>query len=249
MGVDSGLPDFRGAEGFWNAYPAYRHLGLEFSELANPRWFRKDPALAWGFYGHRLNLYRAANPHAGFEILRRWSAGMKWGAFVFTSNVDGQFQKAGFSEDRIVEVHGSIHHVQCLGRCGIGVFPADAFTVSVNEASFRGEGELPACPRCGLLVRPNILMFGDYDFDGARTRSQQQRLDRWLTAQSGQLVVIELGAGRAVPTVRDFSENVIDFAGAKLIRINPRDAWVPEGGISLSTGALAALEALDVALK
>ena len=39
MGVDSGLPDFRGEHGFWNAYPAYRQLGLSFVNLANPRWF------------------------------------------------------------------------------------------------------------------------------------------------------------------------------------------------------------------
>ena len=45
MGVDSGLPDFRGNEGFWKAYPAFAHLGLSFVELANPRWFETDPTL------------------------------------------------------------------------------------------------------------------------------------------------------------------------------------------------------------
>src|SRR4051812_26989878 len=73
MGVDSGLPDFRGTDGFWNAYPPYAKLGLDFDSIANPRWFRDDPALAWGFYGHRLHLYRSTAPHEGFEILRRWS--------------------------------------------------------------------------------------------------------------------------------------------------------------------------------
>ena len=56
MGVDSGLPDFRGDEGFWRAYPALR--GYPFQQMANPRWFVEDPTRAWGFYGHRLNLYR-----------------------------------------------------------------------------------------------------------------------------------------------------------------------------------------------
>src|SRR3954470_5335454 len=74
MGVDSGLPDFRGPEGFWNAYPPYRHLGLGFVDLANPGWFSRDPALAWGFYGHRLELYRATRPHDGFAVLRRLAA-------------------------------------------------------------------------------------------------------------------------------------------------------------------------------
>lgn len=39
MGVDSGLPDFRGTEGFWRSYPALAKLGLSFEEMANPVWF------------------------------------------------------------------------------------------------------------------------------------------------------------------------------------------------------------------
>src|SRR4029079_121117 len=110
MGVDSGLPDFRGNEGFWNAYPALR--GRSFVAMANPVWFHRDPAQAWGFYGHRLQLYRQTTPHPGFAILKRWAAKMPAGAFVFTSNVDGHFQKAGFADDHILECHGSIHHLQ-----------------------------------------------------------------------------------------------------------------------------------------
>jgi NAD-dependent SIR2 family protein deacetylase len=72
MGVDSGLPDFRGAEGFWRAYPALGRRGLQFHQVASPRTFETDPALAWGFYGHRLDLYRRITPHPGFDILRRW---------------------------------------------------------------------------------------------------------------------------------------------------------------------------------
>src|SRR5947209_8398446 len=114
MGVDSGLPDFRGDEGFWKAYPPFARLGLRFAQLANPRWFRDDPALAWGFYGHRLNLYRATAPHEGFAVLRRWAGRTPHGAVVYTSNVDGQFQRAGFDPGCVFEVHGSIHWMQCL---------------------------------------------------------------------------------------------------------------------------------------
>src|SRR3954470_3296910 len=72
IGVDSGLPDFRGNEGFWKAYPPLKKLGLSFTRMANPYWFRQDPEQAWGFYGHRQNLYRATHPHPGFAILRQW---------------------------------------------------------------------------------------------------------------------------------------------------------------------------------
>ena len=66
MGVDSGLPDFRGTEGFWKAYPPFRWLGLNFAELADPQWFERDPWLAWGFYGHQLNLCRHTQPPCRF---------------------------------------------------------------------------------------------------------------------------------------------------------------------------------------
>jgi hypothetical protein len=56
MGVDSGLPDFRGADGFWRAYPALLHHGLSFEDMANPATFANDPILAWGFYWHCLAL-------------------------------------------------------------------------------------------------------------------------------------------------------------------------------------------------
>ena len=52
IGVDSGLPDFRGNEGFWNAYPIAKKLNLGFQDLANPHWFDVNPLLAWAFYGH-----------------------------------------------------------------------------------------------------------------------------------------------------------------------------------------------------
>jgi NAD-dependent SIR2 family protein deacetylase len=114
MGVDSGLPDFRGDKGFWNAYPMYERLGINFVGAANPANFEGDPAFGWGFYGHRTNLYRETEPHEGFQLLQTWCDEFYQDSFVITSNVDGQFQKAGYREDQILEVHGSIHHLQCL---------------------------------------------------------------------------------------------------------------------------------------
>ena len=180
MGVDSGLPDFRGAQGFWRAYPPYARLGLDFAAIANPRWFATDPPFAWGFYGHRLNLYRRTEPHEGFAILGRWAERMSAGAFVVTSNVDGHFQRAGFDPERVVEVHGSIHWMQCTRTCGVGIFPAGPYDVAVDETTFRAGEPLPACPRCGALARPNILMFGDSDWDPDRSAAPSDRLSAWL---------------------------------------------------------------------
>lgn len=249
MGVDSGLPDFRGDTGFWKAYPPYARLGLKFMQLADPRWFRDDPTLAWGFYGHRMNLYRATMPHGGFDILKRWIGTKPNGGFVFTSNVDGHFQKAGFDSDRIVEVHGSGHWMQCSAGCGVGIFPADDaihYPVIVDESTMRAAQPLPACPSCGKLVRPNILMFGDWDWLANRSAAQERSLRNWLwNITDGNLVVVECGAGTAVPTVRLFSEECVRDHNARLIRFNLREPQVPAGQIGLPLGAKAAIEAID----
>jgi NAD-dependent SIR2 family protein deacetylase len=251
MGVDSGLPDFRGNEGFWKAYPPYAHLGLSFVQMANPAWFDSDPAMAWGFYGHRMNLYRATSPHEGFAILRRWVTRLAHNAAVYTSNVDGAFQKAGFDPDCVTEVHGSCHWMQCLSRCGTGLFSSDSVCpndVNVDPATARAAEPLPKCPKCGGLARPNILMFGDDGWDERRSFEQEQRLGRWLRSLSGaRVAVVECGAGTAIPTVRSFCEAMASRFRGTLVRINVREPQVPEGRghVGLAMGALAALREID----
>ncbi|HTP66396.1 MAG TPA: Sir2 family NAD-dependent protein deacetylase, partial [Geobacteraceae bacterium] len=162
MGVDSGLPDFRGERGFWNAYPMYERLGISFMDAANPAHFEADPAFGWGFYGHRTNLYRETSPHAGFYLILEWCRRFGLDLFVVTSNVDGQFQKAGFPEERILEVHGSIHRLQCTRPCSREIWE-NVETIQVDFTSMRAL-RIPVCVRCGATARPNILMFGDWSW-------------------------------------------------------------------------------------
>ena len=241
MGVDSGLPDYRGAEGLWNEYPKARELGLHFEELANPQWFESDPKLAWAFYGHRLNLYRDTVPHEGFKMLLDLSSTKKYGSYVFTSNVDGQFQKAGFSEKEIMECHGSIHHLQCIHNCHGRLWPADDIFIEIEEG-FKAKEPLPSCPFCGAMARPNILMFGDFSWEYSRTDTQRERLGIWinnLERVGAKLAIIEMGAGTAVPTVRNTSEQIALRFNEPLIRINPRECFGAQ--IQLPMGALEAL--------
>ncbi len=247
MGVDSGLPDFRGDEGFWRAYPPMKRLGISFVEMANPHWFSADPELAWGFYGHRLNLYRETLPHEGFNRLLEVAKKKEGGYFVFTSNVDGQFQKAGFDPERIKECHGSIQHFQCISGCTETIWNADGTAIAVHKETFRAENPLPSCPNCGGLARPNILMFGDFGWLPHRTDGQSHRLSAWLNGlrvKSQKLAVVEIGAGHAVPTVRIESERSAAHLGGTLIRINPRDSEVPSGHISISLGGAEGIKAV-----
>jgi len=247
MGVDSGLPDFRGQDGFWRAYPPLAKLGLDFVEMANPEWFKRDPALAWGFYGHRLNLYRRTEPHAGFALMKAWAEAKPEEWFVFTSNVDEHFQKAGFNAQRVLECHGSIHRLQCPYYCEYATWSAEDIEIVVDEETLRATGPLPTCPRCGNIARPNLLMFNDPSWVSDRYDGRQKFLFGWsgrVVRQGSKLTVIECGAGRAIPSVRNLSEKYAAI-GATLVRINPRESFGPPGTISIPLSALDALTRID----
>ncbi|MFZ6744835.1 SIR2 family NAD-dependent protein deacylase [Undibacterium sp. JH2W] len=249
MGVDSGLPDFRGSEGFWQAYPALGQQAIPFYEIANPAAFRRRPQQAWGFYGHRLALYRQIRPHAGFDILRQWGAAKRHGQSVYTSNVDGHFQQAGIQDTQVYECHGSIHYLQCLLPCRDSIWQADQFSPQVDEVNCQLLNAMPTCPHCGGMARPNILMFDDADWNAHRQQQQAIRQNNWF-GQIRQPLVIELGAGTAIPSVRNFSQRVIAHFGGRLLRINLRESQVPYAqDVGLAMGALEALTAIQALLE
>lgn len=244
MGVDSGLPDFRGNQGFWQAYPPYAKLGVSFVEMANPINFKNDPAFAWGFYGHRTKLYRETIPHDGFNIIQRWleSAGADY--FVVTSNVDGQFQKAGFDEDHIFEVHGSIHWLQCLKPCSHEIWGNDE-TYKIDIEKMR-VARVPLCPKCDEISRPNILMFNDASWVPDRKNSQLLCFRKFKQSNIGKrVVVIELGAGKSISTIRSISEELGNDEKTSVIRVNPREPEIDAPHISIQSGALSALKMID----
>jgi NAD-dependent SIR2 family protein deacetylase len=248
MGIDSGLPDFRGDQGFWKAYPAYERIGLSFVDAANPDRFEEDPAFGWGFYGHRLHLYRETAPHQGYRILQDWTTRLSLPAFAVTSNVDGQFQKAGWDPERVHEVHGSIHHLQCTVPCCDDVWTCRE-DVPVDLATMRAE-VIPACRHCRRVARPNILMFGDGAWLPHRSADQGRRFQAFLEENGGErVVVLEIGAGTAVATIRWISERLGRLPGSLVVRVNPREPDIRPPNLGLPAGALEALSGIDQALR
>ncbi len=247
MGVDSGLPDFRGPRGFWRAYPMYEKLGISFVEAANPRHFESNPSFGWGFYGHRIRMYRETMPHPGFFLLLKWIDTLGLESFVVTSNVDGHFQKAGFDSEKILEVHGSIHFLQCIRPCGRTIWenheeiPVDFSTMLARH--------IPRCAACGDVARPNILMFGDYSWISDRTDGQRDKFEGFLRKVcAGPLTVVEIGAGTVIPTIRNLGERLGTNFGATVIRINTGEPHISSPHISMGCGALDGLRGIDSVL-
>jgi len=160
----------------------------------------------------------------GFQLLLDLVTSKNNNYFIFTSNVDGQFQKAGFDEEKIYEVHGSIHHLQCSKNCSYDIWSAKDTNVPIDEEEFLAMN-IPQCPKCNQIARPNILMFGDWDWNTKQIDKQEARYNKWLkNNRTKRITIIEIGAGRTIPTVRYQGEKLSKRNPlATLIRINPRE--------------------------
>ncbi|CAK76518.1 unnamed protein product (macronuclear) [Paramecium tetraurelia] len=246
MGVDSGLPDFRGNKGFWTVYRPFENK-FGFTDCANPSFMDYNPNLFWGFYGHRLHMYRNAVPHDGFQILKKIFQNRDY--FVITSNVDGQFQKAGFDSNHIYEMHGSIHKFQCT-PCD-KLYDAHQFKdLSIDLEKFSAADPLPKC-ECKRLLRPNILMFGDWDWISSIYDQQEKRFFDFVEKnKTNKVCVIEIGAGTAIPSIRNLGDRILDnMKQSIMIRINPTEADVPKGDdryFSIKKGGLEGIKELEV---
>jgi len=152
-------------------------------------------------------------------------------------SADGTWTPAMVGADgHSIEVDGRATSVRGVRR------PSGPDLMRVSAAS-----PLPKCAD-GSAARPNVLMFGDWGVDVAVIDRQESAMQRWLgSLPSGvRLVVIEVGAGTAVSTIRRLSERMVNnYQRSALIRINLEDSNVPfASGKGLAVGGLGALDAL-----
>jgi NAD-dependent deacetylase len=142
ISTESGIPDFRSPTGIWARYDP-----MEYATIGA---FRRDPVKVWEFYALRFSVLTDAEPNAGHRALAELERRGLVEAIV-TQNVDGLHQRAG-SRD-VVEAHGSIRTASCLD-CGERLALEEV--VSSLEAN-----PAPACPRCGEILKPDVVMFGE----------------------------------------------------------------------------------------
>jgi NAD-dependent protein deacetylase/lipoamidase len=164
VSTESGIPDFRSETGIWASVDPF--------EVASIQAFRRDPARVWGFYRERIHLLRDAEPNAAHVALAELEHRGFVGAVV-TQNIDMLHTRAGSSN--VVEVHGSIGGALCLG-C-LWTEPADAVLEQLEA------GSTPACPRCGAVLKPGVVLFGELLPQGAIERATQ-------LARSARLVLV-----------------------------------------------------------
>lgn len=233
-GVDMGLPDFRTSNKFWEQL---KHPGiLKYEDASDCKLFETEPEFAWGLNFHQLSQYRTAPVHDGYKAMLQLAALKQNNYFCYTTNIDGVLQRAGFADDRVLEIHGNIHRLQCTRySCTDAAGQRDVWDDPVSlqydpqTCLALDKSALPICRHCGGLARPNVWFCSDTDYVlSARSSAMSSAYAAWTAAQQGRrVVVVELGAGLAIPSARVEAEDQSQQLAGVLVRINPVDCMVP----------------------
>jgi NAD-dependent deacetylase len=218
ISTESGIPDFRSAEGIWA-----RH---DPAEVATIDAFRRDPARVWGFYALRLDALAQAEPNDGHRALADLEQ-RDWVRAVVTQNVDGLHQRAG-SRD-VVEVHGSLREAECV-HCGVRVPMEDAVAAL----------PLPPCPECGEILKPGVVMFGELLPAQAIERAQR------LAAEAELLLVV--GSTLEVYPVAGLPGETLAAGGALAIVNRGGTPWSSRAELVIDAGAGETLREVAAAL-
>ena len=257
MGIDSGLPDYRGPQGLWNTWHPAAELNMKYEDLSTHETFVNNPELAWGFQTYLTKLYHDLDPHQGYyDLFNIASKKFNNNYFVITSNVDSQFLKSGFNPEQLYEVHGSKRMWQCMDKkCNKNHFP---WEMDINDLpnidpdTLRAIKPFPKCIHCGNMARPNVSFFGDFQFNEKKTKIQSGYLINWINKNKDKkLLIIEMGCGVSTHSIRFTIKNKQytmlsnewklpkSFMGeqnTKMIRINP-DETEEEGVLKIPYGA------------
>ena len=219
ISTESGIPDFRSPTGIWRKYDPMEYATIDA--------FLADPEKVWDFYGKRLTSLADVEPNDGHRALADLER-RGWVDAIVTQNVDGLHERAG--SRTVIEVHGSIRTSSCL-ECGT--------TVPFDEALARLP--VPACPTCGRVLKPDVVMFGELLPQAAMDRAVR------LAAEAGLLLVV--GSSLEVYPVAGLPLETL-AAGGRLAIINRgRTQFDGRADVCIDGGAGETLRALGQRLE
>jgi NAD-dependent deacetylase len=221
VSTESGIPDFRSPSGIWAQYDPMEYATIDA--------FLADPVKVWDFYGRRLGMLRDAQPNDGHRALADLER-RGWVDAVVTQNIDLLHERAG--SRALVEVHGSIRTSSCLD-CGEVVPLAEVLRLLETAAA-------PACPRCGRILKPDVVMFGELLPPRAMERASALAASARLLLVVGSSLEVYPVAGLPLETLA---------AGGSLAIVNrgptPLDA---RASVTIDAAAGETLRALAAAL-
>jgi NAD-dependent deacetylase len=227
VSAESGIPTFRGKEGYWTIGARDYHP----QELATHEAFTHMPWDVWAWYLYRRGVCRGAHPNAAHEAITRLDHVLEDRFALITQNVDGLHRRAGSPAARTFPIHGDIDYMRCAQDCVLDrwaipeTIPALPKGTPITEPT----RALLRCPRCGGMARPHVLWF-DESYDEPRFFLDTARR---LAADAVLLVIVGTSAQTNLPW------QVVTLAaraGATIVDINVEDN--PFGEIAETSGGV-----------
>jgi NAD-dependent deacetylase len=216
MSAESGIPTFRDAmTGLWSRFDP--------AQLASEEGFRADPARVWAWYAERREGVRAAQPNAGHNALAAFARRHPGALTVITQNVDDLHQRAGNAD--AIRLHGDILHDRWLDARACREQPA-------CDAAGALPGTPPRCERCGNLVRPGVVWFGEELPPGA-LRAAERAVQRCE-------VLLVVGTSGAVWPAAGLASTA-RRAGAWVAIVNPHESEIDGDAQAVLRGTAAGL--------
>jgi NAD-dependent deacetylase len=203
ISAESGVPTFRDdLTGLWAHFDA--------QQFATPEAFHADPDLVWGWYEWRRARVRRAQPNPG-HLATAAIEDLIPGSVVITQNVDDLHERAGSQAP--VHLHGSLFAPRCVTEAA---HPAAFSDTEDDEAADPGKGgrmSPPRCARCGALVRPGVVWFGEALPEAALTAA--------VEAAAACDVLLTVGTAGVVYPAAEIPR-IAARSGAAVIQINPQ---------------------------
>jgi NAD-dependent deacetylase len=156
ISAESGLPTFRAADGLWE--------GHRIEDVCTPEAWENNSELVWQFYSARREAAEKAQPNPGHLALAKLESELGDRFFLCTQNVDNLHEKAGSL--RLVHMHGDLFTSRCSEECGRLPHPDHALYPTLDS--------IARC-RCGALLRPHIVWFGEIPLEMERISAEIRR--------------------------------------------------------------------------
>ncbi len=242
ISAESGIPTFRGPEGYWKVGSKNYHP----QELATREAFGEHQREVWRWYLYRRTVCRRAEPNDGHRALVDLESALGDRFVLVTQNVDGLHARAG-SQDPY-EIHGNIDRYRCAAHCTDTTYllpddlpPIDRDTPLPDETY-----DALTCPDCGGRARPHVLWFDEY-YEESLFRSQSA-----FAQASGADLLVVVGTSGSTNLPMQIGMHCAR-AGTPMIDVNPEDNPFGQlaeasGGLTLRAPSTAALPPIALAL-
>ncbi|MEM7675248.1 MAG: NAD-dependent protein deacylase [Myxococcota bacterium] len=227
LSADSGLPTYRGVGGLYEDNPNTED-GMPVEKALSGPMFRQRPELTWRHILQIENACRSAMPNDGHRIVAKWEQRFDK-VCVLTQNIDGFHRKAGSTH--VIDIHGDTRDLLCT-ECN--------WQDTVEDYS--GLPELPRCPKCDAVIRPNVVLFEEMlDVAKLADLAEQQSL--------GFDVIFSIGTSALFPYIAQ-PVWAAQQTATVTVEINPQATELSSlVTYAIRSKAAAALTALDEALE